>query len=92
MRLSRTPESDQDTQGAWQKKRIVIDRIIEEPAFVGPMKRPVVEVLLDAALKYQAALEKRQAECAYTVPCKQCIHQVCGSYKDNAVLEAETAP
>jgi len=56
------------------------------PAYIGQLQRRTVEMLVDAALKYQEALEKRQAECAYPVPCKQCIHQVCGSYRDNAVL------
>lgn len=73
-------------------ERRPIDVYKVEPAYIGPLQRRTVEMLVDAALKYQEALEKRQAECAYTVPCLQCIHQACGSYKDNVILEAETVP
>lgn len=84
------------------EKKVLVDRIVESPAFVGPFSRKTIELLVEAAIKYNsyleqtridlATLEKRQAECAYTVVCKQCIHPACGSYKDNAILEMETVP
>lgn len=82
-----------------KEKTIVVDRIVSLPSFVGPFQRKTIELLVDAAAKY-GALQRRQRECAYAVPCQQCIHQACGSHKDNALLEsvdimaayAETVP
>lgn len=77
----------------------VVEQHTVVPAFVGPLQRKTLEFLVDAAMKHEA-LQRRQSECAYTVPCQQCIHAVCGSHKDNALLEsvdimaayAETVP
>lgn len=55
------------------------------PAYIGQLQRRTVEMLVDAAVKLEA-LQRRKAECAYAVPCLQCIHQTCGSHKDNALL------
>lgn len=81
-----------------KEKTIVVDRIVSLPSFVGPFQRKTIELLVDAAAKYEA-LQRRQRECAYAVPCQQCIHQACGSHKvkkakqDNApVDEAALGP
>ena len=61
-------------------------KIVEQhtvvPAFVGPLQRKTLELLVNAAAKLEA-LQRRQRECAYAAPCQQCIHQACGSHKDN---------
>jgi len=82
---------------------VVIKEIETIPAVVGPLNRRILEVLVEAAMKYndslvavkeltQAdmkydAIMKRQQECAYQKPCKQCIHPTCGSYGDNPAFE-----
>ena len=82
-----------------KEKTIVVDRIVSLPSFVGPLQRKTIELLVDAAAKYEA-LKRRQTECAYAAPCQECIHQACVSHKDNTLLEsvdvlqayAETVP
>ena len=63
----------------------VVEQYTVEPAYVGPLQRKTIELLVDAAVKLEA-LQRRKAECAYAVPCLQCIHQTCGSHKENALL------
>lgn len=31
--------------------------------------------------------ERRRNECAYTTPCKVCIHAACGSFRDQAAID-----
>ena len=67
--------------------------------FVGPFQRKTIELLVGAAAKCEA-LQRRRRECAYAVPCQQCIHQACGSHKRQCAVEsvdimaayAETVP
>lgn len=63
----------------------VVEQYTVIPAYIGPLQRRTIELLVDAAVKLEA-LQRRKTECAYPVPCLQCIHQACGSYKDNALL------
>lgn len=44
------------------------------------------------AERIQALLHKRRHECAYTEPCRRCIHQACLSYRDQAAIDAAGGP
>lgn len=63
----------------------VVDVYKVEPAYIGPLQRRTIALLVDAAVKLEA-LQRRKVECAYPVPCLQCIHRTCGSHRDNALL------